>query len=96
MSKSPRKQPAKPAAEPVDPAIAEMGYEEAIDELEAIIERMEKGETGLEESLREYARGDSLIRRCREILDDAEQRIERITGEALDQGGEPSASPAPF
>lgn len=96
MSKTPRKQPAKPIAEPVDPAIAEMGYEEAIDELEAIIERMEKGETGLEESLREYARGDALIRRCREILDDAEQRIERITGEALEQGGEPSSQSAPF
>lgn len=96
MSKSPRKQPAKPAAEPVDPAIAEMGYEEAIDELEAIIERMEKGETGLEESLREYARGDALIRRCRAILDDAEQRIERITGDALEQGDEPGSAPAPF
>jgi exodeoxyribonuclease VII small subunit len=96
MSKSPRKQPAKPATEPVDPAIAEMGYEEAIDELEAIIERMEKGETGLEESLREYARGDALIRRCRAILDDAEQRIERITGDALEQGEEPSSAPAPF
>ena len=96
MSKSPRKQPAKPDAEPVDPTIAEMGYEEAIDELEAIIERMEKGETGLEESLREYARGDALIRRCRAILDDAEQRIERITGDALEQGGDPTSAAAPF
>ena len=93
MTKSARKPAAKPETAPIDPAIAELGYEEAIEELEAIITRMEKGETGLEESLREYARGDALIRRCRQVLDDAEQRIERIAGDALEQGAEPSDAP---
>ncbi len=93
----PRKTPSKPPADAaIDPAIAELGYEEAIDELESIIERMEKGETGLEESLREYARGDGLIRRCRQILDEAEQRIEAISGKDLDAGEAPGGTEAPF
>jgi exodeoxyribonuclease VII small subunit len=89
MSKQPRK-PAKPAADPaVDAEVAAMSYEEAIEELESIIDRMEKGETALEDSLREYARGDALVRRCRQVLDQAQQRIERIAGQRLADGDGP-------
>ena len=89
MSKQPRK-PAKPAADPAaDAEVAAMSYEEAIEELESIIDRMEKGETALEDSLREYARGDALVRRCRQVLDQAQQRIERIAGQRLADGDGP-------
>lgn len=89
MSKQPRK-PAKPAADAdLDPEVAAMSYEEAIEELEAIIDRMERGETALEDSLREYGRGDALVRRCRQVLDDAQQRIERIAGARLEAGDRP-------
>lgn len=91
MSKTPRKRPAaETPQEGLDPAIAALGFEEAVAELETIIERMERGETGLEESLREYARGDQLIQRCRQILEVAEQRIEAITGRDLDAGDTPA------
>lgn len=84
----------KPAAKPTDPSphdaeVAVLGYEEAIEELERIVERMEGGESTLEESLREYARGDALVRRCRQVLDQAEQRIQSIAGQQLDAGAEP-------
>jgi exodeoxyribonuclease VII small subunit len=96
MSKQPRK-PSKPAPDPaLDAEIAAMSYEEAIEELEAIIGRMEKGETALEDSLREYARGDALVRRCRQVLDQAEQRIEQISGQQLEAGAEPRESEPPF
>lgn len=96
MSKQPRKQ-SKPAADPaLEAEIAAMSYEEAIEELEAIIGRMEKGETALEDSLREYARGDALVRRCRQVLDQAEQRIEQISGQQLEAGAEPRESEPPF
>jgi exodeoxyribonuclease VII small subunit len=96
MSKQPRK-PSKPAADPaLDAEIAAMSYEEAIEELEAILGRMEKGETALEDSLREYARGDALVRRCRQVLDQAEQRIEQISGQQLEAGAEPRESEPPF
>lgn len=93
MSKLPRKTAATSAETPLDPEIAALGFEEAVEELEAIIQRMEGGETGLEESLEEYARGDQLIRRCRQILDAAEARIESIAGRDLDAGKEPDATP---
>ena len=94
MMKKPPRTPA--AAAPLDPQVAAMGYEEAIEELEAIIGRMEKGETTLEESLREYARGDALVRRCRQVLDQAEQRIESIAGQAMAGGELPHAEEPPF
>jgi exodeoxyribonuclease VII small subunit len=90
MSKPSRKS-TKPAIDPaLEAEIAAMSYEEAVEELESIISRMERGETALEDSLREYARGDALVRRCRQVLDQAEQRIEAISGQALEAGAEPA------
>ena len=56
-------------------------FEEAPEELEAIVERMEDGEPSLEESLKLFERGMDLTRRCQKALDDAEQRI-RILADA--------------
>ncbi len=56
-------------------------YEQAVEELESIIERIERGDVGLEESLAEYRRGAALLRRCREILNAAERQIEELTAE---------------
>ena len=55
----------------------EMRFEEATEELESIIERIEQGEIGLEESLAARRRGEALIQRSRAILDAAEQELER-------------------
>ena len=60
---------------------AKLSYEQALAELESIIERIEKGEVGLEESLKQYTRGAALLKRCRGILDTAEQQIEQLTAE---------------
>ncbi|TVQ32191.1 MAG: exodeoxyribonuclease VII small subunit [Phycisphaeraceae bacterium] len=57
----------------------EIGFEEAVQRLEQIIDRIERGEVPLEESLREYERGVALVRRCRGILDRAEQRVRELT-----------------
>jgi exodeoxyribonuclease VII small subunit len=63
----------------------EMTYEQAIEELEAIIGRIEQGKIGLAESLTEYERGAALLKRCRGILEAAEQQIEKLT---VEQTGE--------
>ena len=47
-------------------------------ELEAINEKIERGEIGLEESLAEYRRGVALAKRCHAILDTAEQELKKI------------------
>ena len=62
-------------------------FEEALEELEVIVERMEDGEPSLEESLKLFERGMDLTRRCQKALDDAEQRI-RILADA--ENGSPT------
>lgn len=62
-----------------DPKADELSYEQAIDRLEALIERIESGEIGLEESLKQYEAGMALIRRCRAILSTAERKIAELT-----------------
>ena len=63
-----------------------MTYEQALGELESLIERIEQGEIGLEESLTEYRRGAALLKRCRGILETAEQQIEELTADQRDDG----------
>jgi exodeoxyribonuclease VII small subunit len=60
-------------------------FEQAIEQLETIIEGIESGEVGLESSLEQYERGMKLIRHCRGVLERAEHRIEKLT---VDESGE--------
>lgn len=68
-------------------ADAEPTFEEALEGVEAIIERIERGEVGLEESLAEYERGVELIKKCRAILERAEQRVEELTRRMESEAG---------
>ena len=54
-------------------------FEEALEELGSIVERMEDGEPSLEESLKLFERGMALTRQCQKALDDAEQRIRTLS-----------------
>ena len=58
--------------------------------LDAIVEAMESGQTGIEESIAQYEEATQLAARCRQILDQAEQRISKIQ---LDTEGKPQATP---
>lgn len=69
---------------PTDPASgAEDRYESLIEQLEELVERIESGEIGLEDSINAYERGVSLVARARAILNRAEQRIEQLDLETL-------------
>src|SRR5262245_6551657 len=59
--------------------IASMSFESALKELEQIVDQLEKGTVGLEESIAIYTRGEALKARCNALLENAEQRIEKIT-----------------
>jgi exodeoxyribonuclease VII small subunit len=67
------------------PPPEELTYEQAVEELEAIIERIEQGQVGLEESLAQYRRGAALLKRCRMILDDATRQIEELTAQETEE-----------
>lgn len=60
-------------------AASDLSYEQAVEELELLIDRIESGEVGLEQSLEEYERGVALLKRCRAIISRAEQRLEELT-----------------
>ena len=60
-----------------------LSFEKALEELEAIVERMEDGRLPLEESLAAYQRGAALIRFCESKLSDAQARIAILDGETL-------------
>lgn len=54
-------------------------FEEALAELEAILNEIEGGQIGLEESLLKYERGTFLIQHCRGVLSTAEKQIEVLS-----------------
>lgn len=59
--------------------IAALSFESAMKQLEQIVDRLEKGNVELEESIAIYARGEALKARCEALLKNAEQRIQKIT-----------------
>ena len=59
---------------PTDPA--DLRFEDAIAELESIIEQIDAGKIGLEEAMVAHRRGQSLAARCRSVLDAVERELE--------------------
>ena len=58
-------------------------YEEAFAELETIVAALESGEHPLEESMSLFERSQALTRRCVELLDQAELKVQELVGESL-------------
>lgn len=69
--------------------VATLPFEQALKELEEVVDKLEKGAVPLEESIAIYARGEALKKRCETLLKSAEQRIEKIT---LGADGKPTGS----
>ena len=49
-------------------SVQKLSFEEAMQEMQAIVETMRKGELTLEESVKAYQRGKELSARCQELL----------------------------
>ena len=62
-----------------------ISFEEAMKQLEETVDSLEGGTLGLEESLRTFERGMSLVRICQKKLEDAETKIAQLV-EAKDGG----------
>lgn len=71
---------------PVD----ELSFEEAMAELEAIVDRLDRGEIPLEASIAAYERGTRLRRHCEQKLNAARLRVDRLV---TDGDGPPTAEP---
>ena len=57
----------------------DLPFEKALEQLEDIVRRLEKGDVPLDESVAIYERGEVLKRHCEVLLKRAEARIQRIT-----------------
>ena len=68
--------------------VEKMSFEDSIKELTAIVSKIEQGEIPLQQSLEQYEKGMSLIKHCRDILQKAEKRIEKITEKEISQDKE--------
>jgi exodeoxyribonuclease VII small subunit len=64
-----------------EPAIESLSFEAALAELEAIVQRLERGQLDLEASIAAYERGTALRRHCATKLEEARLRVEKITFE---------------
>ncbi len=63
--------------------VAELTFEQALDELDALVRRMETGELNLDDAIAAYRRGAELARYCQSKLAAAEQEIRQLDGEML-------------
>ena len=57
-------------------------YEKKIEELKRIIEKIEDGNTSLEESIRLYEQGAALVKQCETLLAEAEVKITLLSRDA--------------
>lgn len=57
----------------------EPSFEEALSNLEAIVEAMEDGNVPLAELVQKYSEASSLLARCRSCLDEAAMTVEKLS-----------------
>ncbi|MGI9352601.1 MAG: exodeoxyribonuclease VII small subunit [Rhizobiaceae bacterium] len=69
--------------------IKNMTFEQALDQLESIVESLEQGNVPLDQSIAHYERGEALRNHCRKLLSAAEDRVEKIR---LDSAGKPKGT----
>jgi exodeoxyribonuclease VII small subunit len=64
-------------------------FEKSLAELESLVEQLESGDLSLDESLRQFKRGVELTRHCQDVLNKAQQTVEKL----LDVDDESTAVP---
>ncbi len=67
-----------------------LSYEDAVAQVEAIVEKIESGELGLEASVAEYERAATLLKRCREVLKKAELRVTELSKQMAQADADPA------
>ena len=79
-----------PDSEAAAKSVAQMSFEEALAELEGIVQKLERGQLDLESSIQAYERGTALRAHCADKLRQVQLRVEKLT---LDREGNPKLQP---
>ncbi|WP_045764653.1 exodeoxyribonuclease VII small subunit [Xanthomonas albilineans] len=64
-------------------------FEQSLEELEVLVEKMEAGDLSLEQSLSAYERGVGLYRQCQQALEQAELRVRLLSAPEQPDSAEP-------
>jgi len=67
----------------------QLSFEDALAELESLVETLERGELSLEDSLHSFERGVSLTKTCQQALKQAEQKVRILSADGTDAEPEP-------
>ncbi|OGF48826.1 MAG: exodeoxyribonuclease VII small subunit [Candidatus Firestonebacteria bacterium GWA2_43_8] len=67
----------------------EVKFEQALEKLEEIVDKLESGDIGLDESIKQYEEGMKLLKFCTAKLDEVEKKIEILV---KDKGGKVTGS----
>jgi exodeoxyribonuclease VII small subunit len=73
-----------PPTQPASDSLDQKSYEQAFAELESIVAALESNDRPLEESLALYERGQLLARHCAALLDQAELKVQQLSGDRLE------------
>lgn len=63
--------------------VEELTYEEALAELEGIVEALEGEQNQLEDAIRLFERGQALVKQCGALLDAAQIKVQKLADESL-------------
>ena len=73
----------KSSAKKTEKVVEDLSYEDALTELEGIVESLEGDASGnpLEETIRLFERGQALVARCTELLEAAQLKVQKLAGD---------------
>ena len=74
---------AKTSAKKTELSAEELSYEEALAELEGIVESLEDGQSQLDESMKLFERGQALVTHCGALLESAQLKVQKLAGESV-------------
>ncbi len=63
--------------------VEELSYEEALAELEGLVASLEDEQNPLEDSMRRFERGQALVAHCSALLESAQLKVQKLSGESL-------------
>jgi exodeoxyribonuclease VII small subunit len=73
----------KSSSKKVEKAVEELTYEEALAELEGIVNSLEGEQGQLEEAIKLFERGQALASRCGVLLEAAELKVKQVIGDVI-------------
>ena len=74
---------AKSSAKKSEKQVEELSYEEALAELEGIVESLEGEQSPLEEAMKLFERGQALAAHCGALLESAQLKVQKLAGDMV-------------